>query len=92
MTQSVKYDILYIPTSSSGCTTPRKEMPMFVIALLLTSAVLSIVDVLVSEYNIFQLDSALIQVHNSPVPIAVQIAVITAILTFLMFSKDSLEG
>ena len=71
---------------------PRKKIPMFVIALLLTSAVLGIVDVLVSEYNIFQLDSALIQVHNSPVPIAVQIAVITAILTFLIFSNDSLEG
>ena len=92
MTQSVKYDILYIPTSSSGCATPRKEMPMFVIVLLLTSAVLGIIDVLVSEYDMCQLDSALIQVHKSPVPMAVQIAVITAILTFLIFSKDSLEG
>ena len=92
MTQSVKYDILYIPTSPLVVRHPRKKILMFAIALLLTSAILGIVDVLVSEYNIFQLDSTLIQVHNSPVPIAVQIAVITAIFTFLMFSKDSLEG
>ena len=32
----------------------ERSLPMFVIALLLTSAVLGIVDVLVSDYNMFK--------------------------------------